>query len=67
MTDAELATHITTACTTDATGRQLLTCEAAHQLAARLSLPLVRIGAFCHANAIKITHCQLGCFGSPRG
>lgn len=39
-----------------------LTCEKAHELAARLKIPLKDIGMLCNEMNIKITACQLGCF-----
>lgn len=44
-------------------GRQTLTCERGHQLAAELGVEVERIGRICQQKAVKIAHCQLGCFG----
>ena len=47
--------------------RLRLTCERGHQLSSALNVDIRRIGEICQAEGIKIVHCQLGCFGEPRG
>jgi hypothetical protein len=49
--------------TTVADGRRRISCEQAHRLAAEWGAEVARIGEICQAEQIKITHCQLGCFG----
>jgi hypothetical protein len=39
-----------------------LTCEKAHELSAKLKVPLQEIGVLCNELKIKISACQLGCF-----
>ena len=39
-----------------------LSCEQAHVLAERMSVPLRDIGALCNELKIKISACRLGCF-----
>lgn len=46
--------------------RLKLTCKRGHQLAAELGVAVARIGEICQVERIKITHCQLGCFGGHR-
>lgn len=46
--------------------RLRLACAHAHRLAAELGIDVRRIGAICHAESIKIVHCQLGCFGERK-
>jgi hypothetical protein len=47
-------------------GRLALSCAAAHRIAAAAGVPLRRIGEVCERKNIKITDCQLGCFGRLR-
>lgn len=46
---------------------QILTCQQAHQLAARLGVELIQVGRTASAMGIKIADCQLGCFGRYKG
>lgn len=41
----------------------VLTCQQAHQLAADLDVEPIIIGRTANALKIKISDCQLGCFG----
>jgi len=46
--------------------RRELSCTAAHALADALGVELARIGELCQSENIKVTDCQLGCFGRRR-
>lgn len=48
-------------------GRKQLSCARAHVLAEDLGVTLAEIGRYCQAQDIKITDCQLGCFGGGKG
>jgi hypothetical protein len=39
-----------------------LSCEMAHELGAKLDVPLQEIGSVCNELNIRIKDCQLGCF-----
>jgi hypothetical protein len=39
-----------------------LSCEKAHELGAKLDVPLQEIGRVCNELSIRIKDCQLGCF-----
>jgi hypothetical protein len=41
-------------------------CPRALEVAARLGAGPARVGRICDREGIKITRCQLGCFGRPR-
>ena len=43
-----------------------LPCRVALAAAAELGITPARIGRICNANQIRITDCQLGCFGRRR-
>lgn len=43
-----------------------LTCAEAHQLAEAAGLPLSTIGKLAEDVGVKITDCQLGCFGKHK-
>ncbi|MFH1530224.1 MAG: hypothetical protein ABIK09_05745 [Pseudomonadota bacterium] len=62
MTDNELLAAIRTAAF-EADGKTKLTCTAAFHIAATSPVILADIGRVCNANDIRITKCQLGCFG----
>ena len=47
-------------------GRQCLSCARAHVLAEDMGVPLKEIGSYCQSHDIKITDCQLGCFGGHK-
>jgi len=47
-------------------GRKQLSCARAHVLAEDLGVTLAEIGRYCQAQDIKITDCQLGCFGGAK-
>jgi len=47
-------------------GQKQLSCARAHVLAEDLVVTLREIGDYCQTNDIKITDCQLGCFGGGR-
>ncbi len=47
-------------------GRKQLSCARAHVLAEDLKVTLAEIGRYCQARDIKITDCQLGCFGGAK-
>jgi len=47
-------------------GRKQLSCARAHVLAEDLGVTLAEIGRYCQAQDIKITDCQLGCFGGTK-
>lgn len=66
MDDRQLAELILQNATRDG-DRLKLACERAHQLAAELGVDVCRIGEVCRAERIKITRCQLGCFGDGKG
>jgi hypothetical protein len=38
-------------------------CREALAIAARLGIPPARVGRVCDRHGIRITNCQLGCFG----
>jgi len=40
-----------------------LPCARAFELAKELDVPVSRIGKACDEMGVKITNCQLGCFG----
>jgi hypothetical protein len=44
-------------------GKKRLTCAAAFKLAEEHGLKISDIGTICDDQKIKITKCQLGCFG----
>ena len=44
-------------------GRQHLSCHRAHVIREELGVSLSRIGQICRELNVKITSCQLGCFG----
>ena len=39
-----------------------LPCPKAFEIAATLHVPIRQVGEACNQMAIKISHCQLGCF-----
>lgn len=45
-------------------GRRQISCARAHVLSEDLGVSLGVIGHFCQRHDIKLTDCQLGCFGS---
>jgi len=45
-------------------GRPTLACHQAHVVAEALGVELQLIGQICNEAHIKITNCQLGCFGA---
>lgn len=47
-------------------GRRQLSCARAHVLAEDFDVPLGVIGSVCEQHDIKLTGCQLGCFGKSR-
>lgn len=57
MTREELAKKVQTAAKN---GK--LSCETAHRLSRKLTVPLGEIGKLCNELRIKITSCRLGCF-----
>lgn len=62
MTDQELLTAIR-ALTFEDGDKTKLTCTAAFQIAAKSPVTLDDVGRVCNANDVRITKCQLGCFG----
>jgi len=62
MTDNALLDAIRAA-TFEADGKTKLACTAAFQIAATTPATLADIGRVCNANDVRITKCQLGCFG----
>ena len=66
MDDQELTAEIRKHCR-ETDGKQALSCPRAHVLAEDLGVSLRRIGRICDAEQIKITNCQLGCFGKSHG
>lgn len=44
-----------------------LTCAEAHRLAEAEGLSLAIIGKVAEGAGVKISDCQLGCFGKPKG
>jgi hypothetical protein len=48
------------------TSQPVLSCLEAHHISERFSVTLIEIGHYCHQNGIKISDCQLGCFGQHR-
>ncbi len=65
MDSAKIKAAIEAAVRTEA-GRKQLSCARAHVLAEDLAVTLVEIGRYCQAQDIKITDCQLGCFGGGK-
>ena len=47
-------------------GRLQMSCARAHVLAEDLGVSLGAIGQVCERHDIKLTGCQLGCFGKSR-
>lgn len=47
----------------DSLAQGRLPCERAFAIAERLGVPVGRVGAACEAMEIRISDCQLGCFG----
>ena len=62
MTDNELLTAIR-ALTFEDGDKTKLTCTAAFQIAATSPATLTDVGRVCNENDVRITKCQLGCFG----
>ena len=65
MTDEELLGHVRRH-TGDDPQSPRLACPRAHLPAAELGVAVSRIGVLCRTYGIKITDCELGCFGGRR-
>lgn len=66
MDYSQIAVAIEAAVRTEG-GRKQLSCARAHVLAEDLGITLAEIGRYCQSQDIKITDCQLGCFGGGKG
>lgn len=47
----------------DKDGRKVMYCVTAFELSEKSGISLKEIGKYCTENGIKISGCQLGCFG----